>query len=484
MGSAGQTGVLLEESDSKLNEKSDNDEYDLMTLQEIEIHGLFHQFDYVFPLFVDARVSLIYGMNGSGKTTILKLLEAVAKANWFYLMDIPFDAFILRFDEGVVEIKKELGDEEIISLNVSWKFGRKKKRAIVIQSKHTTAVADTIKGGGGPVRFSKAHGLTYEEYRFLRGLRRTERGKDSFAFLNEGFNLWDEKDYLMAEALLNILQGFPDSKKARKDARRLLDALALIPCRLLPATRLWEEDEHKDRVEKYAEELKNKLSEVKDRFTRKSQSLDYIFPKKVLEWTQGERITTKDGLSVSEAKIKVEGKYHKLVKAGLLQEEEALVFTEPEVKDMQEKLSTVFAAHYDNLDSKLEVFDSLYENISLLIRTVDMFYGDTMKIKADYEHGLVAIPKDISKPIQVTSMSSGQQHILILAYHLIFEAIPEQLVMIDEPELSLHTAWQAILVERFKEIGSRRNLQFILATHSSLIYQHAKDSSIALKAFR
>ena len=60
----------------------------------------------------------------------------------------------------------------------------------------------------------------------------------------------------------------------------------------------------------------------------------------------------------------------------------------------------------------------------------------------------------------------GEQQMLVLAYQLLFETTPGTLLLIDEPEISLHVAWQNRFVEDITEMGRGRDIQFLLATHS------------------
>ena len=455
---------------------------DLMTLEEVTIQGLFGQFDYGIPLDTEHRVTLICGLNGSGKTTILRLLEALARTDWVYLQKIPFQNLQLRFKEGTLDVVQNNVDDERRSLSLAWTTGRT-RIAIEIEPMLRGLMSDALSGDLIAIRHLGTRRIAYEQFKALRLLRAKET-KSGREWFEEGFDLWTQDGLNMASLVLEIMGESGGGRGANERISSLLKVLASIPCRLLPATRLREQGGAKDRVLVCSEDLKGQLAKVKDRFTRDSQSLDYAFPKKLLEWARSRRIRTRTDRSVSEARVQVERRYRELVEAGLLQKEQAVVFTESEVKEMEETLGPVFAAHYDNLEQKLGVFGDIYREVSLLIRTVKEFYGETMTVKADYESGLVVTPKNASKPLPVTVMSSGQQHILILAYHLIFEAAPEQLVMIDEPELSLHSAWQDILVERLRDIGKKKNLHFLLATHSSLIYESAKESAVELPGFR
>ena len=66
-------------------------------------------------------------------------------------------------------------------------------------------------------------------------------------------------------------------------------------------------------------------------------------------------------------------------------------------------------------------------------------------------------------------LSSGEKQIIIMIAHLIFEEAvkPSGIFIIDEPELSLHIAWQEIFVDSI--MAASPNTQFILATHAPAI---------------
>lgn len=69
----------------------------------------------------------------------------------------------------------------------------------------------------------------------------------------------------------------------------------------------------------------------------------------------------------------------------------------------------------------------------------------------------------------IYSLSSGEKQIIIMIAHLIFEEAQKTsgIFIIDEPELSLHIAWQIIFVESI--MAASPTTQFILATHSPSI---------------
>lgn len=69
-------------------------------------------------------------------------------------------------------------------------------------------------------------------------------------------------------------------------------------------------------------------------------------------------------------------------------------------------------------------------------------------------------------PLTIDNLSSGEKQLIILFAYLVFELKGKKagIYIIDEPESSLHLAWQRIFVESVLKVNN--NLQLILATHS------------------
>ena len=72
-------------------------------------------------------------------------------------------------------------------------------------------------------------------------------------------------------------------------------------------------------------------------------------------------------------------------------------------------------------------------------------------------------------------LSSGEQHEIVLLFELLFETKPNSLILIDEPELSLHVAWQREMLKDLQEIADLSDFRAILATHSPQIINDRWD---------
>ena len=71
-------------------------------VNKVIVRNLFGTFDYDVEFPKNERnLSVLHGLNGSGKTTILKMIVAAATCDEAYFASVPFDFFSVEFDSGV-----------------------------------------------------------------------------------------------------------------------------------------------------------------------------------------------------------------------------------------------------------------------------------------------------------------------------------------------------------------------------------------------
>jgi AAA domain, putative AbiEii toxin, Type IV TA system len=89
---------------------------------------------------------------------------------------------------------------------------------------------------------------------------------------------------------------------------------------------------------------------------------------------------------------------------------------------------------------KLEVFNELLAKIEAFLGIINKRF-QFKKISLDKEKGFVLT--DVrGHQLDPESLSSGEQHELVMIYELLFKTKADSLLLIDEPEISLHIAWQ------------------------------------------
>lgn len=80
----------------------------------------------------------------------------------------------------------------------------------------------------------------------------------------------------------------------------------------------------------------------------------------------------------------------------------------------------------------------------------------------------------------ISHLSSGERQILILFTFLAFASKSQSVFIVDEPELSLHPKWQHEFMETFLKLRPE-NTQLLLATHSPDIVGKFKNACVTLR---
>lgn len=97
----------------------------------------------------------------------------------------------------------------------------------------------------------------------------------------------------------------------------------------------------------------------------------------------------------------------------------------------------------------------------------------------DSNEGLVVLTLNGST-VPLEGLSSGEQHLILLYSRLLLEAKSDDLILIDEPEISLHVSWQRRFLEDIQRIAELRRFDVLIATHSPQIVSDKWDWMVAL----
>ena len=82
------------------------------------------------------------------------------------------------------------------------------------------------------------------------------------------------------------------------------------------------------------------------------------------------------------------------------------------------------------------------------------------------ERGRIAVEISGQKKHGLDDLSSGERQILLLLVEIVRRIKPGGIILIDEPEISLHPTWQRALVAALDKIIEQYDAQVIMATHS------------------
>ncbi len=427
----------------------------LGALRRYTISGLFGHRKIDFSLEED-EPTLLTGVNGTGKSTVLRTVDAVSTSEWHSLFSIPFTELRLEFENGV-EFLAQQSDracEVSLSDDVSWTAPREFFPGVrdfrflqsdMLRSRHDSTMLATYR-------------------RFVQMQNDRTWGGDPALFNDIYHNVLSSADIAPPP---EWLKAFPQ----RFPVFFITDQRLVIETATAPDKPRTEAVSTKVAAEEAAKNIAREIAIAQARYARTSQSLDRDFPRRVLQAMAEPTSISNDDLRDELEELAQQRE--QLQKAGLLPSSETddfayLDFTAPSA-------SAVILTYVHDTRDKLAVLEPLRRRLALFTDFLNQHYQSAKNIGVDQQEGFVITVEGQDGPLPPARLSSGEQQILVLAHHILFRAAENTLVLIDEPELSLHVVWQSTLVEDLSQMGRERDLSFLLATHSPTLIAGRED---------
>lgn len=147
-------------------------------------------------------------------------------------------------------------------------------------------------------------------------------------------------------------------------------------------------------------------------------------------------------------------------------------------KESQHAL-TVLGAYIEQLESRSSQRALVADRLRTFERLMTGFFGDKV-VTMDPKRGLI-IKSDSGDMLEEGQLSSGEFHLLLLMVAALVTKRRGTVIAIDEPEMSMHIAWQRKLIPALVECASKANPLFILATHSPDLAASYSQAMVELK---
>jgi predicted ATP-binding protein involved in virulence len=420
-----------------------------MRIKQISVTELFGIFNHVIPLNTEDRITIIYGLNGIGKTAILKLLNYIFSFQFSGLNNIPFKNLQIDFDDGsYLQFNKQA--ESNIDVNT-----KKSEIRIFFQPNSSS-----------------------NEYEFYLKNHddRVENKSFRIPFKSNEDSISDKERFVLAVENLEEAAKLVYGLQRKKPPEWLQNIINSIDIHLIESERLLnisEDNEMIPSVNAYANELAENIQEKLAEYGTLSQSLDRTFPVRLVQKVSTNSLTNEQ---LRQKLDEIETKRKHLINAGLLDKDENTNFQISEQID--ENIKQVLSVYIEDVEKKLAVFDNLSQRIELMKKIINQRFS-YKAINIDKEKGFTFTYDGNS--LSPEKLSSGEQHELVMLYELLFKVQPNSLILIDEPELSLHVEWQVNFLKDLKEITEIANIDILLATHSPGIIHDRWDLTVELK---
>lgn len=415
------------------------------------------EYDHSLPFDGDSDFVIIYGPNGVGKTKFLEIINAISRMDGRSLQNLPFNTASLSYSDGH-EITVETDR-------------RRLQRSRGTRSRHVhSIIIFTLFLDKQLIQKWEYSGDDLEKWL-----------KENTTWRPAGPGLWEDRvDREVAdleelemrfEHLASISPEIPD---------KIRDFAALVPSYLIetqrlrieqymdPHTRRWGArnrrniENYSSKISEHASKMRTLVNEAQTEHSQITQQLDRTFPNRILTAPVDKSIHADTIRERYNEQNNFRSRLGRVVSVALA---DALSLPERTLHDWEIRLLNLYL---DDADKKLAPFEMLLRKVELLEAIINSRLLNK-RLQVTASDGLTVVHPEDTRRIDLDSLSSGEQHEIILMFDLLFNVPEGALVLIDEPEISLHVVWQLAFIPDVRRVAQLAGFRFVVATHSPQI---------------
>lgn len=433
-------------------------------LQSVSVRGLFGYVDHRVDLSVHAP-TVVTGPNGTGKTHVLRLIDATLNGDALHLLQATFRELELVFEDRVIRVQRSLlqgsggqqaavggqhtspeqarlqlqilkeGHEEVKietnSAECERAMGETRETPPWIVQSVSGRYIDTRTGRPVPSRIAEKN---FSLQSHSGALHASARGRQFLALLDETRSVFIDTKRLDSE-----VRG-----AGRPSAARMADRAA---------------SESEARIMGYIRRIQHEIAAARNDSLDRSQSADLRFADRALQAARS-TIRVED---LKEQYAHVIDLYEEMARNGLAPDETPAPL--PIKPNPTEK--RILALLLDAWSDRLEPLAPINKKLTDLRSVLDSKLAGSGKRTSVRRGGRLGIESIAGHRVPVSQLSSGEQHLVAIFSQLLFATHTDSLVLIDEPEISMHMSWQHAFLEDVDRVAAVSDLQVILATHST-----------------
>lgn len=417
----------------------------MILIQKVEINGFKNPYSKLSVMLSGNNTSVIYGDNGSGKTTFLKILHSILERDESVLIQNKVSSVIVYYStsNGIYDrivIKRRYETTKRSDLN----------------KKNETAEYNWIDFLQSPLADLSSLSLGVERG-VINQASRIEPRQIYDYFTRHRENLIKEADlFSIAHDMSTFLRVTHNKYKSKSDQSQFEMIKKNLHLQSV-------------KIENIESLLLEKYKVARITATKRIQSalFDTLSIAITLNETTVER-SQKSSLPLDFESRLIENK-ERIIEA--LDDGEENKFKNKVIQilsdeNIEEEVSRyrhheILGQLFMNMMNELELEKQMLSSINLLIDTFNRFLinGKELVIKNEQIYVKVGRIKH-----SISELSSGERHILTFLCLVLFEGGKRNILIIDEPEISLNIKWQRELLSLFSELIPKT--QIIVASHS------------------
>ncbi|MFD5202075.1 AAA family ATPase [Streptomyces sp. NPDC058375] len=442
-------------------------------LISVEVNQLLGRFDHRVEFPADRDFVILHGPNGIGKTKLLELIEATFSIDIYTISETPFRSVSLTFSDGRILSVERLGQEALPGLGEE-------------EANSDSFIMRLLEPGRGEITWNASEAAQADPVPLTRFIsqgdfpvRRLASGR--WGDLTDGETLSTRevisryRDLVPARYFGVKLEGVPQEISRLLEATKvhLIETQRLINVTYPSARGARESERRQPTVLEFSRDFSRRLDDALAQNSRVSQGLDRSFPRRLLSETELDPEITEE--AIRERYSKQSDTRKRLTQISVLDASGELPLPDRELASWEKR---VLWTYLNDTEQKLRTFQDLLDRVALLREIVNsrFLYKELILDREGFK-----VVTSTGKEIKASQLSSGEQHELVLTYDLLFNAHENSLVLIDEPEISLHVAWQKEFLNDIVRIAAINSSRFIVATHSPQIINKYWSQTVGLE---
>ena len=420
-------------------------------ISRIKVVNLFNDLNYEIDF--KKEISIILGPNGFGKTTIFGfinfLLNPSSDIYIKHVQGVPFDSFEIELNGSIkVTLTKKKDDSYAYEI-VNSKGGY-----------HTDAVFPSI----------KEKDLRDEYISERRGLSSRYRKKIDSA-IRDMKKALSESNLRVDVFFIKTNRAFENLDDKKKDAITEIDSpFDYYPLRY---------EMYRDNVINVTtpikacnDDLVKLIKDCKNKYQKLIEDVKNSLPRKFIGMSN--KIMPPEEIRKKWEQYR--DKVKELNSFGLLEVKEDFDYfgslPEDAYQDTGNGKAAFLSLYITEYEKTLKPFDVLYNKMVVFRDIINQRNCHNFKRIEYTSNGIGYFNKD--QEIGLESLSSGEKNDFIMFFDMIFRTEKGTIVLIDEPEISLHIFWQEKFIDNVVKALDNKDCQVVIATHSpNIIGNHA-----------
>lgn len=461
----------------------------MLPISRFEVTGLFDTKD--VRLEISENTMILVGPNGIGKSTLINLFYFFVSRQWSRLLEYKFSRISITIGDQEIASSREdiLGFRELTDFVGSYAANSTARRHIEKLSE-AGELEQFVKRDSLPISVRAHYAAiletsTADVTNFWRHVQRRFDSVSESGGINGELR---DLDGRISEALSSRILYLPTYRRIEKELREIFpdfEERYRAHTRSDGPYRFGRSADHYIELVSFGmEDVKSRLQqtmqELRDYSLSQHNELSGLYLRDVIHG-RADKYESKDINALTDGNINAI--LDRVSEAALSIEDKSLL--RKKVKSIQGKrkadveTNERFLAHYfSRLVSVHEDIGKRERDIKSFVEVCNQYLSPTKRMVYDEVKFAVNIYDDRQTPLELSVLSSGEKQVVAIFSHLYLDNAQDQIVVIDEPELSLSVPWQKRFLPDILESGK---CGFIIAvTHSPFIYEnglriHSKD---------